>query len=390
MSIPPIRRRGSRISLVLGIVLAAAALLEASAGYWLAHRGDETDRARGLLEADSRLGWRQRANLNTTFEGLPLRTNEFGWRADSLPHGDIALLLGSSSAFGWGVAAEDTYAARLENSFREHGGGLHVVNAAEIGYSTAQGLLQLGGMAIKPKVLLLAFGYADVARHRPFWDNELADNEEWTRPHEGALPRSSLVLLARKISRHFRAAPFATPSTRVPASDFEKNLHRLAEAGRAAGSRVIFLGMAGNLPPYPPLSAEAEKRLAARFAEAVSLFEKSEYEPARLVFEEIMRLEPRRNEVYPYLREIAFHRGRRTEVRAYEEMGRLSEPFRTHRDLLAYNAILRRVAAAEKATFVDLYAEFPEADKSALFLDALHPSAAGHARIAAAIERVLR
>jgi lysophospholipase L1-like esterase len=370
--------------------------LEFGAGAWIRRNGDALDRTRRVVEIDAHFGWRQKPNLDTSFYGAPLRTNELGWRTDSLeriPPGGT-LLLGPSSAFGWGVKEEDTYAAKVQ-----------AVNAGEIGYSTQQGRLLLASPEVgnlHPKTILIAYGVNDVDRHRFYFQSGEPDSVELAKEHDGggvamfrALSKSSLLAVLYKIANGVRGSVsgppvFLAPAVRVPAADFIANLHALAQAAKRLGARVIFISTPGNFPEYhaPPLWQQPI--LEGMYSEAQDKFLHGDLAGARTEFEELAKSDQRGNEAEYYLAEISRREGKKKEAAGHEKRALETEPVRVHRDVLAYNALMRKAAAEEQAGFVDTYSFFTEADKTPLFVDPIHPSMLGHARIADGLKIILQ
>lgn len=312
-------RAAERVLLVL-LALAPLPALELAARLLPA---DPLERAQPLLRPDARLGWRQREDWTGEFYGERVRLDPRGLR---LPAGEGPLVLGPSSAFGWGVAEDKTYAALL--------GGR---NAGEIGYSSAQGLrlFKEDLAALKPKFVVLAYGVNDVDRFR-FMEYGTGD----------VLRRSALW---RRVERGARAARFhlscELPQTalRVPPAAFSTNLGELAAEARRRGAAPVFLTSAFK---YRESEADA-RRCDEKYAEA-----------GRLAKD-----------------------GRCAEARAAFLAARALEPARLARDLRAYNALVRALAKKEKAALVDAETLLGPED----LLDPVHPSAAGHAKLAGAL-----
>ena len=383
-------------------VLLVLGALEAAGGWWLNEHGSPYDKARGILRPDSELGWRQRENLDTTFEGEPLATNSLGWRAPELallPTGAKlrVLVLGPASAFGWGVSAGQTYAAEVERLLRAHGDDAVVLNAGEIGFSTFQGrmLSRLPEVAaFHPTHVLIAYGVNDVDRNRFYFQSNEPDSRALAAPQPAGqvktyrlVSRSSLLTILYRLAGELNGSgEFREPAVRVPPADFAANLRALADEAQRLGARVAFLGTAVNLPVYTAQASDIESKLAARFDQAVALYRHRDSETARLLFEELAKLRPQWNEPYYYLAAIARAKGQSV-ARAYEDRALLSEPYRIHRDVLAYNETMKATAREVGAAFVDLYAELVDEKKEAQFLDPFHPTALGHARIARAVAR---
>lgn len=95
---------------------------------------------------DDRIIFDLKPNLDVTFQRVPVRTNACGMRYRDVPlvkpPGTYRIaMLGDSFAFGWGVAQDQTFAARIEQNLnRIAGGKIHyeVLNFGVPGYSTFQ------------------------------------------------------------------------------------------------------------------------------------------------------------------------------------------------------------------------------------------------------------
>lgn len=91
---------------------------------------------------DSELGWRPIPSRRVRLPWGEIRTNEQGFRSDPLRRDAEAIaVLGDSVAWGWGVAANQTFAGRLDRAVREL--GWQVSNLAVSGYGLGQSYLWL-------------------------------------------------------------------------------------------------------------------------------------------------------------------------------------------------------------------------------------------------------
>jgi len=132
-------------------------------------------------EPDDVLVFRHRENLDDSFQGVHVTTNEMGLREKPIGSKQPAefriLILGDSVTFGWGVREEDTFPRRLEvNLGRELGVPVRVINSGVGSYNTEQELafLRLRGPQIAPDLVLLLYV-----------DNDIEINEPpWFRPHK--------------------------------------------------------------------------------------------------------------------------------------------------------------------------------------------------------------
>lgn len=242
------------------------AVFELASDFWLDKYGNALDKSRKILQVDKHLGWRQMANLNTKFLGLPLVTNELGWRSESIDslrqNTKKILVLGPSSTFGWGVRQEDTYSTQLE-ALLAASGSVRVINAGEIGYSTEQGVRLFSRadvLAIKPDVVVIAYGVNDLDRYRFYFQSTKADVEELSnqRPTVSykflnfAYSSSFVNLLLKSISWVNLSLikpdySSSLTSLRVGPDDFKKNLIALVGEVQSRNASVILLTTATNL-----------------------------------------------------------------------------------------------------------------------------------------------
>lgn len=105
------------------------------------------------------------------FEGAPARTNSEGFRGaeftpDKPPGVTRVVGLGDSVMFGWGVADDDTFMARLQTELRDARGALELINCAVPGYNAEQeaALAETRVARYAPDVLLLNYVLNDHER----------------------------------------------------------------------------------------------------------------------------------------------------------------------------------------------------------------------------------
>jgi lysophospholipase L1-like esterase len=116
------------------------------------------------LSPDPRIVYELVPGLDVTFLGAPLRTNSDGFRGPLVPAARTrpavrVVGLGDSVMFGWGVAEEDTYLARLVPLLEAGSPGVawEVVNTAVPGYNTAMEVatLEAKGLRFDPDLVVL-------------------------------------------------------------------------------------------------------------------------------------------------------------------------------------------------------------------------------------------
>jgi hypothetical protein len=131
---------------------------------------DERKGTPGLFVSDPILGQRLATNYDGWFAGVPIRTNNLGFRADGDyelrkgPRTFRILVLGDSVTFGHGSV--HTYPALLEQLLRQWRGDIdwQVWNAAVPGYNTSQELAQLLelGPMVQPDLVVVGFFENDI------------------------------------------------------------------------------------------------------------------------------------------------------------------------------------------------------------------------------------
>lgn len=265
------RRWVVRVALILFAILGA--LLAAEWGYRLVFAGSKGLTTRpGVVEADPILGWRHGAGVSAQHRHLGpggevefdvlVRTDAAGHRTSDQAEAARAtesgarpvVFLGDSLTFGWGVAEEETFVARVRNEL-----GVPVRNFGVSGFGTGQEclLLEREVLALQPAAVVLTFCPNDVAeaasafrygRTKPLfgWDGqqlvdpELPVGSSWLEQVSGVYRRCRDAL----------APPIEvdwTPEERDLARGRVRALHRrMAAACAAAGARFLLLSAAGD------------------------------------------------------------------------------------------------------------------------------------------------
>lgn len=162
----------------------------------------------------------------TTFS---VQTNAIGMRDGMMPVASPwVLALGCSTTFGWGVEADETWPAVLEQEL-----GVPVVNGGIPGHSTEQALaIAPKLMAHTPDVVIFGWGLRDAQR------TTVADADRRT----ATFPRNTALY---KTLRRKLQSPVVSRGTipRVSAEQFEANLRQLIAMAEAAGAEVLLLDM---------------------------------------------------------------------------------------------------------------------------------------------------
>lgn len=401
---------------LFGLGLLLILLIAAEAVTRIVSEESRLDTILALLERDSLLFWRNRAELELTFLGEEVVTNATGLRRASTETRELppkragiprVLCLGASPTFGWGLAYEESYPAALEALSRQGSRKeLEVINAGMIGYSSHQGRRLLAGelLALEADVVTVSYVVNDVDRYR-FYRNEgvpdraLVDEAPWRVALQNLMGRSRLLRrlsgiasLARGQRDRLDGRPvelMRPRGRRVPIEDYKANLTAIAAVARAAGSQVVFVKMPVNLPVGAPVSPPDAAAAREHCDEARDLLDQGQARQALEILDRALSK-------HPYLSAAHYYRGlahaalgdEDTSSRAYDEAMK-SEGLRCGRDGVDYNAAMAAVAAEQKVPLVDAVADFDAAgqgSRDAFFLvpdgDPIHPNAKGHARIA--------
>ena len=284
------------------------------------------------LVGDAVAGWRIVPGANRLF-GVPRPTwvNSRGLRGREIPLAKRpgerrVLVLGDSSVYGVMVADEDTFAARLQRALRAIDPGITVLNGGCPGYSSwqARRVLEARLLAYDPDLVVVATLWSDTqGADRP---DSVRFGERAAGRLAALLQRSHAYLALRDaIVRARWGSPVPPPSDGAPEP----------------------VGFGLDLPRTPtwrvPLDEYAENLDA--------MAELAAGEDAATCFL-----------VLPCVRDV--------------DDGRVGD----FRD--AWRDEMRAAARRHDAILVDTPAAFVGADPDRMFLDEVHPSPAGHARIA--------
>lgn len=268
-SISPARR----VLYVLTATLIGLGLLEVLARLTLDPEDLVLNQELAFFQDDAELLWSLRPNLDMEMpEGWRLRTNSLGLRDDEVARpkpGTVVrvLSLGESTAWGYGVNAEQTYAELLQSWLngprgpRRQVGSYDVVNAGVGAYSIWQSAEYLSerGVALQPDVVLVYHLANDflpsgvVDSHNFLYevsdtDRGLIERRYPFRPLLSLLYRSDLYLgLRTKMMRPPSAAqtgpvrPAQGSSVRVPDADRMLALGRIFAICQREGARLIIV-----------------------------------------------------------------------------------------------------------------------------------------------------
>jgi hypothetical protein len=259
VSPPPAASPSVLARLLLVIVGTVIALLALEGGLRLV--GVETasfHSIAGFTVYDPELGWRLAPGRTTVFKGpgfsVAVTHNAQGLRDrayayDREPGRRRILVLGDSSAWCWGVAAEECFTERLEARLP----ATDVINAGVPGYSTAQALLfyEREGRRYRPDLVLLLLS-----------PNDVADNIASKGPRF-RLDGGQLVLTNVPVPR--RKSPLAQWL-----QTHSRLFAHVAYLGAVIERGMTERSLDGAPPPSPAAASEAPDRVASSLPDPVA------------------------------------------------------------------------------------------------------------------------
>ena len=409
----PRDKRGPLVGIIFFLVLLF--LIEA-ASYLCPAKPDRLERIRAVLRQDSQLFWRQRAHLNTVFEGAAVRTNRLGLRDEPVSKGGKKpvlriVTLGASPTFGWGVEQNDTYAQVLERILRDtlNTEQVEVINAGQIGFSSYQGLKFFREviLPLKPNMITVSYVINDVDKYRFFRNHSAPDSQ--LKPQSGllvavenALEHSRFFRLYRKLvngtksaSQQFfgeRGTGEYRESRRVSPEEYRANITALIDLAQQHGIDVVLVKMPVNLPLPVKVPESNVIRAKQTVTEAMVWAERGYREEAIRLLQQALAYNPNTPRAHYYLGQLYQRTGKRKQARKHFERTVVLELYECARLALEYHRVLDDIAAQRDVRLVDVVTAFDEYRRYGgdyLFLDpehdTIHPNRTGHAVIGWAI-----
>lgn len=231
-------------------------LLLPTGAEWYARRALDSQSARELrwvipgplncIQRSALLGLEFTPNCSgISTSGVPVRTNELGLRDDPIADDGARriLVLGDSCTFGWGVPQQAAYPQQLQQLLDHRYGArrFRVINAGFPGYTSLEGLhyLRERGLALRPEIAVIAFGFNDAAYGRRTQD-VLIDTrrllpllrlDDWLVFHSAFWRWAWLQ----------REAPEPAGLPRVRLEEYRRFLGETADLASAAGARPFIL-----------------------------------------------------------------------------------------------------------------------------------------------------
>ena len=336
--------------------LIALLTLNLFSSYWIKAHTDALQRARLILESNSRYGWRQKINLDSVFEGAQVKTDENGFRMNSqFKNQPINVItLGPSSAFGWGVGQSQTFTDLLSSQNADYS----TLNAGEIGYTLIQGRKLFKELyfekKLRPKFIIVSYGINEMDRFRFYGRSALDDLNYFNTKVElpwyeiDILARQTFLQLAIRAFDEFTISicgPGVVLDSRVSLDQFKSQLAEFILELKSLAITPILMTTAFH--PKTPLQFTDPQKSKFLYMKSQSEAEQKQCSKAKKYA---------------------------MEARNYETARILSEV----REL---NDIVKAVATTLKTDYVDVEHILMSDDLDTNFFDPVHPSVTGHRKI---------
>jgi lysophospholipase L1-like esterase len=223
---------------------------------------------------DPLLGWTWTPNSSADYPfetgTLTYQFNELGLRNRSLaepppPEEYRILSVGDSTAFGFGVEADETYCHRVETGLRSMTSvPVSVINAGVPGYTSYQCLeyLKHRGLLLKPDLVIMQSNFNDrravVPGTEPDSVAEFQRSWRQIQAHLILSPSNAYQLIRHYFfldpmgdvdgtGRYtFRTFPIQEVRARVSPAQYEANIREIVQISRDAGAAVVLVGLPDN------------------------------------------------------------------------------------------------------------------------------------------------
>jgi len=363
-----------------------------------------------VLEEDSLLFWRQKANLRTMFQDFPVETNSLGLRVNRSAYQQMTghtfkiVCLGASPTFGWAVKYEDTYSCQLEKMLNDKYGRektYEVINAGIIGYSSYQGLLFLKRdiLKLKPDLITVAYGLNDVDRHRFFRSNGKSDKE--LKPKnlllvslENLLNRSLFFRLCKNFIFKVESArtdfsgnwgDIYFGKLRVSAQDFRRNINEIIRIANQNRIKVI-------LVKIPINSASFEKKILIQQAQhdialskGLDYLKEKRINDAIIQFKDALAYDSSSSKAFFYLAVCYEMKKEPVIAQHYFQEAKKMQAVQLRAGLEVYNGIIEEIARVKGIPLADAGPDFIRNRERKIFATPIHPNNEGHKIVAAVI-----
>ena len=380
-------------------------LLELLSSLFVRQNNDRLQDIIRLLQQDSTLFWKQKANLDVEFQNQKVITNSFGFRNREIQEKKKTriICLGASPTFGYGVKLEDSYPFVLEQSLKASNFDVEVINAGEIGYSSYQGLnlLKSNIINLKPDIITVSYIINDIDKYRFFRSNFLPDKElkplsNFVVIISNFIYNSNLFKLINKVitynlskKQQYYGKNYNNQyieNRRVSLQDYETNLKEFINFAKSNNIKIIFIVMPVNLPTKKIPTKQELIEINKLMVQFENVLQQNNYSECKNILQKVLSIDPFYTKCYYYLGLLAEKENNIDLANNYFEKAKNFEIFDCATISIEYNEIMRNVALENHIDFCDCAEEFKKHNDDYLFVDpkydCFHPNAKGHNIIA--------
>jgi len=370
----------------------------------LFRRGENVE----MFEDSPHLFWRLKPEQTTPYknvlianeknrQSVAVTTNAFGLRGRNFsrhkPQGGRRLMaMGDSTTFGYGVAPEENYAQDLQQALGDPEKTL-VINAGVPGYSSFQNKVQWFDQLrdFSPDVIILANPGINDLQDREQSDSELQGPSQKNLWLTKALFRSHFYLWFRKTlteslrRKKQKGSPVATKKLRNTPETYRANLQAIIEDAKKQNIKIILMYIPIERMVFEKeedalrVPAEFNAQAAALCEQALGALNSGDADQAISFATQATAIQPNVPLAYQIMA-LAFQKnGDAVQAKHFDEKAKGVVGY----SIWSYYRAMQSLAQDENVAWVDLLGAFRDAAKKQnLFLENIHPNAAGHHLIA--------
>ena len=376
---------------------------------------DRLDNIVFILKRDPQLFWCQRSNLNINFQGVRVKTDNFGLRNENnpllnKPKDSLRIIcLGASPTFGWGVRYEDTYPYLLEKSLlNKTNKKVEIINAGIIGYSSYQGIrfFKKNILKLQPDIITVSYVLNDIDKYRFFRNNGQVDKELkdespvfimlynfFSNFRFFQLFDKLTFYLTTKFNSGGKNGVYYSNTRRVSPEDYQNNLQAIIDLASKNRIKVILIKMPVNLPNFRNIPSADLGKAASLLSSGIAYFKSADYDKAIMQMNASLGYNSYSSQAFYYLALSFKKKGNPVKFKEYVDKAKANEAYECGEAGLLYNSIMEETAKTYHVPLVDIVSAFNEIKNEYLFIspthDSIHPNALGHKIIAYQIYNTL-
>lgn len=373
-----------------------------------------------VLEQDKFLFWRVKPYLNTSFQGVLVKTNSQGFRVNSdwvnskkKDNTFRVVCLGASPTFGWGVTVEEAYPFQLQEFLREKNKNqqnVEVINAGVIGYTSYQGVnfFTREILPLAPDVITVSYVVNDVDKYRFYRSGNFEDKE--------LLPGNAFVIFLENIFQKSRAFAVLKKTIltdnkeryyaniealcfrkrRVACDDYRRNLEEIIYRAHQNNIKVILVKMMIASPFSKEEKSDCDVQALTPYGKnSIGNIKNQNYHEAMKMIKIMLKYQPYTSTGWYCMCFYYQHKKNFTAAQKYFKKASMMELWECVCLSRQYNQIMQEVGERNNVPVVDVscvFRQLMQEQNESLFVnpghDFVHPNAKGHRIIAQLIENV--